>query len=128
MWAIFREFDLAHMWLESVESAHVLHRFGEESELYHLKNSPIVKLLSPTEDFQDRNYVDSLDEHGCLCLVAISTPVDATTYKGVGLPTTVGRKRVSFGVFNMVTPLSKTRTRLTLHMKIQTPFLFLPSW
>jgi len=129
LWALFREFDLAASWLPNCERSTVLHKFGEQAFLYQVESSPPVKVIAPTQGFQDRNYVDALDEHGCFCVVVNPIAVDASTYEGITLPPPPrGAKRVSGDIFNMVTPLSRGRTRLTMNMKLQTPFLFLPSF
>lgn len=129
LWALYREFDLAPLWLPNCQESSILHSFGKESELYWTRSSPIIKLLSPTEGFQDRNYVDALDEHGCLILYALAPPVDAKVYEDVTLPPpSKGCKKTSVTAFNMVTPLSKTKCRMTIHLELQTPFLFLPTF
>lgn len=129
LWAVFREFDLAPLWLPNCVASKLVHSFDKESELTWTSSVPVVSMLSKTDAFQHRNYLDCLDEHKCLIVLGISPPVDTTEYWDIALaPPPSGLKRVSAGVFNMITPVSKTRSQMTIQIELASPFLFLPAW
>eukprot|EP00401_Gymnodinium_catenatum_P040818 CAMPEP_0117621794 /NCGR_PEP_ID=MMETSP0784-20121206/87815_1 /TAXON_ID=39447 /ORGANISM="" /LENGTH=412 /DNA_ID=CAMNT_0005425725 /DNA_START=120 /DNA_END=1355 /DNA_ORIENTATION=+ len=128
LWALFREFDLVPIWTNASTSV-VLERFGNENEFYHVISAALMSLLSPTEVYTERNYIDLLDEHGVMLVLANTPPLEALEHCGVAIPKEASPvKRVVTHGRDMLMPVSPTRTRFVLYRKLVTPFPYLPSW
>lgn len=61
-WAFMREFDLVPLWTRAEKST-LEATFGPESELYCVESPAASWMLSPTEAYSERTYIDALDEH-----------------------------------------------------------------
>eukprot|EP00747_Dinoflagellata_sp_TGD_P187820 gnl/TRDRNA2_/TRDRNA2_45876_c0_seq1.p1 gnl/TRDRNA2_/TRDRNA2_45876_c0~~gnl/TRDRNA2_/TRDRNA2_45876_c0_seq1.p1 ORF type:complete len:417 (-),score=73.90 gnl/TRDRNA2_/TRDRNA2_45876_c0_seq1:46-1125(-) len=128
LWAFFREFTLGHLWMPTAREIVEVGRFAQENIFYRVRNAPVLAVISPTESFQDRSYIDALDEHGVLGVVGFSPPAEATVHKGIRVPPPpAGVKRLTTNVRNLVRPISKTEVSFTVHITMKTPFRFLPS-
>lgn len=129
LYVFFREFDLGKTWLPNCLECTLVRKFSTHSDLFRLVTAPAVPILSPTESYQDRNYIDALDEHGVVIIMGDAPPLEATEYNGASIkPTPKGQKRIATTVRNIITPLSETQVKLTLAIKMLTPFRWMPLW
>lgn len=127
LWALFREFDLSPSWMPRSSDSTMVASFGKESELYRFQSRPILPFLPAVEMYQERNYVDALDEHGTLMMIGLSPAINAEEHKGVAIPPPCsGFKRLTTVSRNMVQPW-QGGSLLTLHRSIRTQFRCLPN-
>jgi hypothetical protein len=127
-WAFMREFDLVPLWTRAEKST-LEATFGPESELYCVESPAASWMLSPTEAYSERTYIDALDEHGMLICLVESPPLDANACRGFSIPPAPsGKRRIGSYAREGLTPVSSTEALLTFYRRIDTHFPCLPSW
>lgn len=133
LWAFFREFDLSPLWIPNNEFSNPICDLTGSRQLYHFRAKPMIRyVMSGTEAFQERNFVDGLDgPEGFLLSVGFAIPGEATTYEGVDLPLPApGYKRFTTEARDMVRPEyreGELKSVLTVHRKLKIPFTP-PDW
>jgi len=117
-----REFDIAAGWTTHVKEIRELHCFSPHSVLYRQVSEPPVSFLPTMVSFQDRSYIDALDEYGCLVVLSNGPPLEGTSWRGVNLPKeATGEKRQRQCLRNVLRPTGSDSCTLGLHMVINTP-------
>eukprot|EP00929_Paragymnodinium_shiwhaense_P033838 TRINITY_DN18510_c0_g2_i2.p1 TRINITY_DN18510_c0_g2~~TRINITY_DN18510_c0_g2_i2.p1 ORF type:complete len:723 (-),score=120.96 TRINITY_DN18510_c0_g2_i2:196-2112(-) len=127
VWTILREYQLLPTWSRALHST-LLRSLSANCELYHVQSRPAAAMLSPSESYTVRTYVDALDELGSLMVVCDAPPEGVSEFKGVRIPPPEAPyKRLHSRSRDTLTPISPTSSLLTVYRRVNTNVPYLPN-
>jgi len=128
LWCMLREVDLLPLWSRALESI-LLRAFSSSREMYYIKTQAAAYVLSPTELYSERSFVDALDQHGLMMVMGQSPSLEASSHLGVEIPLArSGVKRIAIIARDACRPLSPSSTSFMVYRSVQTGLPYLPGW